>query len=129
LRFLIVDDNAAVRRLIRSIVLPLACGISECTDGVDALSAYQAHRPDVVLMDIRMNEVDGIQATKQIKAADPQATIIIVTDYDDDGLRQAATRAGACGYVVKDNLLELVRLLEEIKRNTAGQPESEPSED
>ena len=114
MKLLIVDDNAAVRRLIRSIVLPLAGDICECTDGADALSAYLAQRPDVVLMDIRMNEVNGIQATKQIREADRKARILIVTDYDDTELRQASMDAGACGYVLKDNLLELVRLLEAI---------------
>jgi DNA-binding NarL/FixJ family response regulator len=72
-------------------------------------------------MDVRMNEVDGIQATKQIKAADPEAKIAIVTDYDDDALRHAAMRAGACGYALKDNLLELVRLLEAIKQSNPGE--------
>jgi CheY-like chemotaxis protein len=114
MKLLIVDDNAAVRRLIRSIVRPLAADIYECTDGLEALSAYLAERPDVVLMDIRMNGVDGIQATKQIRAADGQARIFIVTDFDDPELRQASMRAGACGYVLKHNLLELVRLLEAI---------------
>jgi len=114
MKLLIVDDNAAVRRLIRSIVLPLAGDICECTDGADALSTYLAQRPDVVLMDIRMSEVDGIQATKQITAADRKARILIVTGYDDTELRQASMDAGACGYVLKDNLLELVRLLEAI---------------
>jgi len=114
MKFLIVDDNAAVRRLIRSIVLPLAGDICECTDGADALSAYLAQRPDVVLMDIRMKEVNGIQATKQIREADRKARILIVTGYDDTELRQASMDAGACGYVLKDNLLELVRLLEAI---------------
>jgi DNA-binding NarL/FixJ family response regulator len=71
-------------------------------------------------MDIRMHEVDGITATKQIKAADPAAKIVILTDYDDDALRQAAMHAGACGYVLKDNLLYLVRLLEAMQQgNTA----------
>ncbi len=64
MKLLIVDDNAAVRRLIRSIVLPFAGEVFECVDGADALAAYQAHRMDVVLMDIRMSEVDGIEATK-----------------------------------------------------------------
>jgi CheY-like chemotaxis protein len=118
LRLLIVDDNAAVRRLIRSIVQPFASEISECADGGDALSAYQARRPDIVLMDIRMKEVDGIQATREIKVADPKARVIIVTDYDDDGLREAAARAGACAYALKDNLLDLARLLGAMdKRN------------
>jgi len=113
MKLLIVDDNAAVRRLIRSIVLRLADDIYECGDGAEALSAYVAQRPDVVLMDIRMSEVDGIQATKQITAVDPTAKILMVTDYDDRELRQASMRAGACGYVLKDNLLDLVRLLDQ----------------
>ncbi len=114
MKLLIVDDNAAIRRLIRSIVLPLTGDICECTDGADALSTYIAERPDVVLMDIRMNRVDGIQATKQIREADRKARILIVTDFDDTELHRASLLAGACGYVLKSNLLELVRLLEAI---------------
>ena len=117
LNLLIVDDNAAVRRLIADIVMPFADEICECADGADALSAYHSHRPGLVLMDIRMNEVDGIEATRRIIAADPTARIIIVTDYDDDAFRQAAMREGACGYALKDNLLDLVRLLEEMGQN------------
>jgi CheY-like chemotaxis protein len=112
LKILIVDDNAAIRRLIASIVLPFTGEIRECADGADALTAYQAQRPDLVLMDICMKEVDGISAVKQIKAADPTAKIVIVTNYDDNALRQAAMRAGACGYVLKDSLLELCQWLE-----------------
>jgi DNA-binding NarL/FixJ family response regulator len=115
-KLLIVEDNAAVRRLIRSIVLPFASEICECQDGAEALSTYRVERPDVVLMDIRMSEVDGIQATRQIKGVDPEAKILIVTDYDDDALRDAAMSAGASGYALKNNLLDLVRLLEAIKQ-------------
>src|SRR5579871_1190452 len=118
MKLLIIDDNARVRRLIRSFVLPLATGVCECADGADALSTYLAERPDVVLMDIRMNEVDGIQATRSIKLADGEARILIVTSYDDEDLRRAALAAGACGYVLKSNLLELVRQLEIIGLST-----------
>ena len=104
-----MDDNAAVRRLIKIIALPFGGEICECEDGADVLSSYSLQKPDLVLMDIRMNEVDGIQATRQIIAADPAAKIVIVTDYDDDALRQAAVRAGACAYVLKENLLDLER--------------------
>ncbi len=115
MNFLIVDDNAAVRRLIAEIVLPFADEIRECSDGADALLAYNAKRPDLVLMDIRMGQVDGIEATKRIKAVDPSAKIIIVTDYDDEVLRQTAMRVGACGYALKDRLLDLVRMLERMQ--------------
>ena len=116
MKILIVDDNASVRRLIRSVLPALASEIYECANGADALITYQAHRPDVVLMDIRMDEMDGIQATELIKAADQGARILIVTDYDDEELRRAAMRAGAWGYVLKNNLLALVQLLEVMEQ-------------
>jgi two-component system response regulator DegU len=62
-------------------------------------------------MDIGMKKVDGITATRQIIAAHPQAKIMIVTDYGDDDLRRAATDAGASGYVVKEDLLDIVDIL------------------
>lgn len=114
LKLLIVDDNAAVRRLIKSIVQPFATEIRECEDGLEAVSAYRSEIPDVVLMDIRMKYVDGIETTRQIKAAHPAARIVIVTDYDDEALRSAAIGAGACAYALKDNLLDLVRVLETL---------------
>jgi CheY-like chemotaxis protein len=116
LKVLIVDDNASVRRLIRSVLPALASEIYECANGADALITYQARRPDVVLMDIRMDEMDGIQATERIKAADQGARILIVTDYDDEELHRAPMRAGACGYVLKYNLLALVQLLEPMEQ-------------
>jgi len=120
MKLLIVDDNAGVRRLIRSIVLPLADDVRECADGAEALAGYTLQHPDVVLMDIEMKEVDGIEATRQITAADREAKVLIVTDYDDEELRQASVRAGACGYVLKQNLTDLVRLLEAMRQSTGG---------
>ena len=112
LKVLIVEDGASVRRLIRSILAGLTKDIRECGDGAEALTAYLSDRPDFVLMDIQMAVMDGITATRQIKAADPAAKIIIVTDYDQADLREAAIQAGACGYVLKENLLKLVGLLQ-----------------
>ena len=120
MKLLIVDDNAGVRRLIRSIVLPLADDVRECADGAEALAGYMLQHPDVVLMDIEMKEVDGIEATRQITAADREAKVLIVTDYDDEELRQASVRAGACSYVLKQNLTDLVRLLEAMRQSTGG---------
>jgi CheY-like chemotaxis protein len=112
MKLLIVEDNPAVRRMIKTIVGGLADEVYECEDGDEALEAYQTQRPDVVLMDIGLGRVDGITATRRITAADPAAYVIIVTSYDGTDLRAAAQAAGACGYVLKENLLELRRLLQ-----------------
>lgn len=114
MHLLIVDDSATVRRFIAEIMAPVANEIRECADGADAISAYQARRPDLVLMDIRMSVVDGIEATKRIRILDPAAKIVIVTDFDDRELREAALREGACGYALKDALFDLPQLIESL---------------
>jgi CheY-like chemotaxis protein len=108
---LLVDDSEAMRRVIKSFVRDLTEAITECSDGSEAIETYERCHPDWVLMDIKMKEVDGLVATKQIKAAFPEARIIIITGYDDARLREAAYNAGACAYVHKENLLELRRIL------------------
>ena len=112
MKILIVEDNPSVRRMIRGLIAPLAAEIHECADGAEALAAYTRHRPDFVLMDIAMGEVDGITATAQIVTADPTAKVLIVTSYDGAELRQAAGEAGACGFVLKENLLDLRHMLQ-----------------
>lgn len=114
MKVLIVEDNAPMRRMIRRLVADLADEISECGDGAQAYALYAAQRPDWVLMDIEMAGVNGITATRQIRADYPDANIVIVTNHDDELLREEARRAGACDYVLKEDLLELRRLLQFI---------------
>ena len=111
MNLLIVEDNDQMRRMIVRLVRGLAEHTYECSDGVKALPAYTIHRPDWVLMDVKMKEMDGITATQQIKASYPEANIMIVTDYDDPDLREAARSAGAREYVTKENLLDVRRIL------------------
>jgi two-component system, chemotaxis family, chemotaxis protein CheY len=111
MKLLIVDDNAQMRLLIKSFVDDIAESVIECSDGSEALTAYREQLPDWVLMDIKMGQEDGISATRQIKAAYPAARIMIVTDYNDSRLRRAARCAGACEYVVKEDLREARRIL------------------
>ena len=111
LNFLIVEDNQPMRNLIRSMISDLAGNVTECDDGADALASYSKCRPDWVLMDIRMKDMDGISATRQIKASYPDANIMIVTDYDNHNVREAAREAGACEFVAKENLLDVRRIL------------------
>jgi CheY-like chemotaxis protein len=111
---LIVEDNEPMRDLLKKLVRDLAEDLTECDDGVEALETYQRCHPDWVLMDIKMRGMDGLTATRQIKAAFPKARIIIVTGHDDARLRAAARKAGACGYVHKENLLELRHILMQV---------------
>lgn len=111
MKLLIVDDNADMRRLITGLVRDLAETISECSDGAAALAAYIEHRPDWVLMDIKMPGLDGMAATRQITAAFPEAQIVIVTDYGDAKLRAQANAAGACAFVIKEDLFALRGIL------------------
>jgi len=111
MRILIVDDNAGVRRLLKRIVAELGATVVECSDGSFALAAYTDHHPDIVLMDARMPLQDGLTTIRQLLLHDPSAKVIMVTDYDDEELRMAASEAGACGYVVKQNLTLLTDLI------------------
>ncbi len=107
MKLLIVEDNSSVRRVLKTVVAPLADEIRECADGDEAVTIYRAELPDFVLMDIDLGDTDGIAATRRIREFDPHAKIIIVTNYDEADLREEARRAGACGYVLKENLLDV----------------------
>jgi two-component system, chemotaxis family, chemotaxis protein CheY len=111
LRLLIVEDNPEMRRLLKRLVADLAAEVAECDDGSGALEAYRDCQPDWVLMDIEMKGTDGITATRQIRAVFPDAKVIFVTNHDTQSLRQAAQQLGACGYIVKEDLLEVRRRL------------------
>jgi CheY-like chemotaxis protein len=108
---LIVDDSAQFRELIRTVLTGLVDEVHECADGDEAVAAYGVWRPDWVLMDFKMARMGGLEATRRILAVDRTARVLIVSGYDDAHWRAAASEAGACGYVLKDNLLDVRRLL------------------
>lgn len=111
MKLLIVEDNAKMRRLIKSVVFDIADHILECEDGADALQVYANFHPDWVLMDIKMPNVDGLTATHNIITNFPNANVCIVTDYADKKTREAAKQAGAVEYVTKENLYDLRNIL------------------
>ncbi|MGB2867529.1 MAG: response regulator transcription factor [Bacteroidota bacterium] len=104
MKLLIVDDNSMMRQTIRTIVASPVDEVVECGDGSTVIPAYEALRPDWVLMDVKMQGMNGIQATRKLKAAHPEARVVIVSNSNDQEFRDAATAAGAEDYFLKDNL-------------------------
>ncbi len=109
---LLVEDHASMRATLRMWLADLAAPITECDNGTEVCACYATHRPDWVLMDIELPGQDGITATRELLAVNPAVRVVIVTSYDDAEMRRAAAAAGACGYVLKENLLDLRRLLQ-----------------
>lgn len=107
---LIVDDHALTREGLRAMLETNESVqvIGEACDGLEALSAVAELRPRIVLMDIRMPNLDGLEATRQIKSKYPTTAVIVMTHYEDDSLVVDAVQAGAAGYLLKDVTRELL---------------------
>ena len=108
---LIADDSPRMRETIRMMLVDTGLDFVECADGTEVLELYREHKPDWVLMDIRMGTMDGIAATREVTSAFPSARVIIVTNYNDVFLRAEAEEAGAVGYVLKDDLSQLLSFI------------------
>lgn len=108
---LIVEDNPEMRRYLSSLLRPLSPVIFESVNGREGVTAYETHRPDWVVMDIEMPELDGLAATRAITARHPAARILIVSNHSGPDMRAAASEAGACGFIPKDRLHELRALV------------------
>jgi DNA-binding NarL/FixJ family response regulator len=120
IRVCVVDDQTLVRRGIRSL-LELSEDVSvvaEAGDGEEALTVIEAHRPDVVLLDIRMPVRDGISTLDELRQRDLEVATLVLTTFDDDELVLRALRSGARGYLLKDVTLE--QLLDAVRTVHAG---------
>ncbi len=127
LKVMLVDDDPLVRaglRLILSSAEDLEV-VAEVDDGAGALAAVRQHRPDVVLMDIRMPEVDGITATAALRQLAPAPQVIVLTTFQADAQVLAALRAGASGFLVKDT--PPAELISAIRVVAAGDAVVSPS--
>ena len=103
IRVLIADDHELFRDGLKTLILsaPDVELVAEATSGAEAIRLTAAHRPDVALLDIQMPEVNGIEAARQIVAANPDTRVLMLTMFDDDHSVFAAMRAGARGYILK----------------------------
>lgn len=127
IRVLIVDDHTIVRKGIRALLTEIA-GIEvvgEAADGQEAVVQANSLRPDVILMDLAMPKMDGIEATRQIKTSQPESRILVMTSFATDDKVLPAIKAGALGYLLKESAPEdLVQAIHQIHR---GEPSLHPT--
>jgi DNA-binding NarL/FixJ family response regulator len=104
IRVLLVDDQELVRAGLRRILATTddVEVVGECADGAEVPAGLREHEPDVVLMDIRMKDVDGVEATRRLRERDDAPPVLVLTTFDDDELLSGALRAGAAGFQLKD---------------------------
>jgi len=119
-KVMIVDDNAEMRTLIRSLLSGVTQAFAECASGADAVARFGAERPDWTLMDIAMPGMDGLTATRRIKAQFPEARILVITQHHSVKLRDSAREAGATGYLNKEQLTWLEGILTGAGGGTDG---------
>ena len=127
IRVLIADDHAILRKGIRALLStePDIQVVGETENGLETVIQAQALRPDVILMDLVMPEMDGIEATRRITAEQPGVRILVLTSFAADDKVFPAIKAGALGYILKDSgPAELVQAIHQVYR---GQPSLEPS--
>jgi len=105
-RILVVDDHPVVRRGIRSLLGSRAEWeiVDEAQDGIEAVEKANHLKPDVILLDVSMPRMDGLEACRRIRKNVPQSEILIVTQHDSPQMMREAMEAGARGYVVKSNV-------------------------
>jgi NarL family two-component system response regulator LiaR len=127
IRVMIVDDHAIVRKGIRALLATEKDFqvVGEVGDGVEAVAQAQVLKPDVILMDLVMPKMDGIEATRQITAKQPATRVLVLTSFAADDKVFPAIKAGALGYLLKDSGPdELVQAIRCVHR---GEPSLEPS--
>lgn len=127
IRVLLVDDQRLMREGLRTL-LELEPGLAvagEAANGQEALALYAELKPDVVLMDVRMPVLDGVEATRRLLARDPAAHVIILTTFDDDEYVFEGLRAGAQGYLLKD--VSIQELADAIRTVVGGGVLIQPS--
>ena len=120
IRVLTADDHPIVRAGIAAMIAnePDIDIVAEGRDGAEAVALFEAHRPDVVLMDLRMPKVDGVAAILAIRAIEPNARVIALTTYDGDADIHRALSAGAGAYLIKDTMVE--QLVAAIRSAASG---------
>lgn len=126
IRILLVDDHAIVRKGLRALLTEIddVEVVGEAADGEQAINQAAALHPDVILMDIVMPNMDGIEATQRITRRQPEARVLVLTSFASDDKLFPAIKAGALGYLLKDSDPE--DLLQAIRQVHRGEPSLHP---
>jgi two-component system chemotaxis response regulator CheY len=126
LRILVVDDSKMTRRIISGLVASRWTVCGEAKDGRSGVSEFRKLKPDMVLLDLAMPDIDGIEAGRQMHAIDPTVPLILFTLMDPWGLQSAARTAGISRVVSKSEGWELLKTIEEIatEREVSSRPAS-----
>jgi len=111
MKIMIADDNVDIRETIKCVLMSIGATFYQYSNGREVVDEYSKVCPDWVLMDIQMPEMDGLRATEVIKIIDPEAKVIIVTNHDDPEFRAEAERLGTRGYVLKEHLTDIRKML------------------
>src|SRR5688572_20178465 len=121
IRILTADDHLVVRVGLRSMIdsQPDMSVVGEAADGAEAIELFRALAPEVVLMDLRMPKMDGVEATRRLHQEHPEARIIVLTTYDGDENIYRALQAGARAYLLKD--IPRTEFLEDIRAVARGE--------
>lgn len=120
-RVVLADDHRLLRESLRLALVSAGLQVvGEAADGRQAIAEALATRPDVVLMDVTMPELDGIEATRELTAAAPEVRVVVLTAHDDDEILEQARRAGAAGYLCKDTAIDAV--VRTVQRAADGVP-------
>jgi DNA-binding NarL/FixJ family response regulator len=127
IRLLLVDDQGLFREGLRILLTqhPQLAVVGEAANGQEAVAMVGQHQPDVVLMDLRMPVMDGVEATRLIHSHHPATRVIVLTTFEEDGEVYEALRAGAAGYLLKASPSE--RVVEAIELTARGESFLEPS--
>jgi len=123
IKVLIADDHTVVRKGIRALLEtePGITVVGEAADGEDAIHKALALKPDVILMDLVMPKLDGVQAIKELREVLPEIKVLVLTSFAEDRRIVAAIEAGALGYLLKDSSPEdLVRAIREVHRGESS---------
>ena len=126
-RVVVADDQRVVREGLVTVLGVLADVevVGAAANGEEAVALVERYRPQVVLMDLRMPRLDGVEATRRIRAAHPSTAVVVLTTYADDRSILAALDAGACGYLTKDATRDDIRRA--LEATAAGQSVLDPA--